>query len=59
MKLIEPITFRQLSASSKRFKKNGYKPYWGPSPAGHFCGMDVPALLLKFNPPISVEFRRW
>lgn len=59
MKVIDPRSSRQLNAGSKRYKKAGYKPYWGPSPARRIADMDLRALPLKFDPPIYAEFRRW
>lgn len=59
MKVIDPRSSKQLTAGSKRYKKGGYKPYWGPSPARHIYGMDVRAFPLKFDPPIVAEWRRW
>jgi hypothetical protein len=62
MKHIERISDKQRTRASKRFKTRGHQPYWGALEIGaslidgHSLKHRIP---LRFNPPITAEWRRW
>lgn len=60
MKHIDRVSEAQRRRTDKRFKKGGWRPYWGPTEPCEIAGMELKHRLpLKFQPPIYAEWRRW